>query len=58
VPDTSDFAELIRRVRDRDPDAARELVNRYESTIRRVIRIRLRDANLRCSSTRPTSASR
>jgi RNA polymerase sigma factor (sigma-70 family) len=47
VPDSPDFADLIRRVRDRDPDAARELVNRYESTIRRVIRIRLRDANLR-----------
>jgi RNA polymerase sigma factor (sigma-70 family) len=47
VPDTSDFAGLIRRVRDRDPDAAGELVRRYESTIRRVVRIRLRDANMR-----------
>jgi RNA polymerase sigma factor (sigma-70 family) len=47
VPDPSEFAELIRRVRGRDPDAARELVRRYESAIRRVVRIRLRDANLR-----------
>jgi RNA polymerase sigma factor (sigma-70 family) len=42
-----EFGELIRRVRDRDQDAAQELVRRYESTIRRIIRIRLRDANLR-----------
>jgi RNA polymerase sigma-70 factor (ECF subfamily) len=43
----SEFAELIQRVRDRDQDAAQELVRRYESAIRRVVRIRLRDANLR-----------
>src|SRR4051794_32456343 len=42
-----EFRDLIRRVRDRDQDAARELVQRYESVIRRVIRIRLRDAGLR-----------
>lgn len=47
VPASPEFAELIRRVRDRDEDAAQELVRRYESAIRRVIRIRLRDANLR-----------
>jgi RNA polymerase sigma-70 factor (ECF subfamily) len=47
VSDAPEFVELIRRVRDRDQDAARELVQRYESAIRRVIRIRLRDANLR-----------
>jgi RNA polymerase sigma-70 factor (ECF subfamily) len=47
MPDSPDFAELIRRVRDRDQEAARELVRRYESAIRRVVRIRLRDANLR-----------
>lgn len=41
------FSVLMRRVRDRDQDAAREIVRRYESVIRRVIRIRLRDANLR-----------
>jgi RNA polymerase sigma-70 factor (ECF subfamily) len=47
VPDAPEFAELIRRVRDRDQDAARELVRRYEGAIRRVIRIRLRDADMR-----------
>jgi RNA polymerase sigma-70 factor (ECF subfamily) len=43
----SEFRELIRRVRDRDQEAAEELVRRYEGAIRRVVRIRLRDANLR-----------
>jgi RNA polymerase sigma factor (sigma-70 family) len=43
----SEFRDLIGRVRDRDPDAAQELVRRYEGVIRRVVRIRLRDANLR-----------
>lgn len=43
----AEFRELIRRVRDRDQDAAAELVRRYEGVIRRVVRIRLRDANLR-----------
>jgi RNA polymerase sigma-70 factor (ECF subfamily) len=47
MPDSPDFPELIRRVRQRDQEAAQELVRRYESTIRRVVRIRLRDANLR-----------
>ncbi len=47
MSDAPQFAELIRRVRDRDQDAARELVRRYESVIRRVVRIHLRDANLR-----------
>ena len=47
MPASPEFAELIRRVRHRDQDAAQELVRRYESTIRRVVRIRLRDANLR-----------
>jgi RNA polymerase sigma-70 factor (ECF subfamily) len=42
-----EFAELMHRVRARDQDAARELVQRYESAIRRIVRIRLRDANLR-----------
>jgi RNA polymerase sigma-70 factor (ECF subfamily) len=42
-----EFAELIRRVRERDQDAAQELVRRYEGAIRRVVRLRLRDANLR-----------
>jgi RNA polymerase sigma-70 factor (ECF subfamily) len=42
-----EFQELIRRVRARDQDAAQELVRRYESVIRRVVRIRLRDTGLR-----------
>lgn len=47
MQDSPDFRDLIRRVRDRDPDAAAELVRRYEPTIRRVVRIRLRDAGMR-----------
>ncbi|MDB5306228.1 MAG: DNA-directed polymerase specialized sigma subunit, sigma24 [Gemmataceae bacterium] len=47
MPDAPEFRELIRRVRDRDQDAAQELVRRYEGVIRRVVRIRLRDAQLR-----------
>jgi len=47
LPDAPPFEDLIRRVRDRDPEAARELVDRYESAIRRVVRIHLRDARIR-----------
>ena len=41
------FQELIRRVRERDEDAATELVRDYEAAIRRVIRIQLRDNRIR-----------
>lgn len=41
------FRELIERVRHRDEEAARELATRYESAIRRVVRIHLRDARMR-----------
>ena len=41
------FQELIRRVRDRDEAAAKELVNRYEKAIRRVVRLNLRDQRMR-----------
>jgi RNA polymerase sigma factor (sigma-70 family) len=41
------FTELIDRVRSRDEAAAAELVKRYESAIRRVVRIHLRDARMR-----------
>lgn len=41
------FQDLIRRIRKRDEGAAAELVQRYESAIRRVVRIHLRDARLR-----------
>ena len=47
MPDASQFGELIRRVRDRDQDAARELVQGYEGAIRRVVRIHMRDSRMR-----------
>ena len=47
APDDNQFAELIRRVRARDEDAAAQLMRRYESAIRRVVRIHLRDSRLR-----------
>jgi RNA polymerase sigma factor (sigma-70 family) len=47
LPEQSQFRDLIRRVRDRDQEAATELVRRYESAIRRVVRIHLRDARMR-----------
>lgn len=47
VSDGSQFRDLIRRVRARDADAARELATHYESAIRRVVRIHLRDARVR-----------
>ena len=37
------FEELLRRVRAGDQAAARELVQRYEPTIRRAVRFRLSD---------------
>src|SRR5437588_9826371 len=40
------FSELIRRIRAGEETAAAELVQRYESTIRRVVRLRL-DPRLR-----------
>jgi RNA polymerase sigma-70 factor (ECF subfamily) len=40
------FAELIRRIRAGDQEAAADLVRQYEPTIRRVIRFRLSDARL------------
>jgi RNA polymerase sigma factor (sigma-70 family) len=47
MPDGGDFQQLILRIRDRDEVAAAELVKRYESAIRRVVRIHLRDARMR-----------
>jgi RNA polymerase sigma-70 factor (ECF subfamily) len=41
------FRDLIRRIRTGDGAAATELVRRYEPTIRRTIRVRLRDMRLR-----------
>jgi RNA polymerase sigma factor (sigma-70 family) len=42
-----DFADLLARVRAGDPDAAAELVRRYEPAIRVVVRANLVDPNLR-----------
>jgi len=47
VPEADDFLDLISKVRERDEDAARELTQRYEKVIRRVVRIQLRDVRLR-----------
>jgi RNA polymerase sigma-70 factor (ECF subfamily) len=40
------FADFIRRIRSGDDQAAQELVDRYESVIRREVRLRLRDPRL------------
>jgi RNA polymerase sigma factor (sigma-70 family) len=42
-----DFANLIRRVRAGEEQAAAELVRRYEPAIRRVVRVHLHDPRLR-----------
>lgn len=47
MPETRAFQDLIARVRNRDSTAADELVRRYETVIRRVVRIQLRDVRLR-----------
>jgi RNA polymerase sigma-70 factor (ECF subfamily) len=44
---TDAFTELVRRVRQGDPDAAEELWRRYEPLLRREARLRLRDPRLR-----------
>lgn len=41
MPDAVPFAELVKRIRAGDADAAAELVRRYEPAIRRVVRVRL-----------------
>ena len=41
MPETDSFAELVRRVRAGDSEAAADLVRRYEPAIRRVVRVRL-----------------
>ena len=41
------FRELVRRVRARDDEAAAQLMRRYESAVRRVVRIHMRDSRLR-----------
>jgi RNA polymerase sigma-70 factor (ECF subfamily) len=46
MPEDSSFREMIGRIRAGDQAAAAELVRRYEPTIRRTIRVRLRDPRL------------
>src|SRR5450432_3118377 len=41
VTQPDSFADLVKRIRAGDPDAAAELVRRYEPSIRRVVRVRL-----------------
>jgi RNA polymerase sigma-70 factor (ECF subfamily) len=41
------FADLVRRLRTGDQEAAAELVRGYESVVRREVRLRLRDPRLR-----------
>ena len=41
MPDANDFAELIRRIRRGDAQAAQELIRSYEPAIRREARLRL-----------------
>src|SRR5690349_998297 len=43
----SSFSDLIRRVRAGDERAARELLERYEPTLRTVIRVRLTNRSVR-----------
>jgi RNA polymerase sigma-70 factor (ECF subfamily) len=47
MSETEAFADLMRRVRAGEPDAADELWRRYEPRLRRELRLRLRDARLR-----------
>jgi RNA polymerase sigma factor (sigma-70 family) len=47
MADDTNFADLLRRVRAGDEQAAAELVLRYESAVRVAVRMRLGDARLR-----------
>jgi RNA polymerase sigma-70 factor (ECF subfamily) len=47
VTTPTSFADFVRRVRAGDPDAAVELVERYEPVMRRAVRIHLEAAGLR-----------
>lgn len=47
MSDETSFAELMRRVRAGDHDAAEQLVRTYEPDIRRAIRVRLADSRLK-----------
>jgi RNA polymerase sigma-70 factor (ECF subfamily) len=47
MADTNEVADLVRRLRAGDPQAAEELVRQYEAVIRVEVRVRLRDRRLR-----------
>jgi RNA polymerase sigma-70 factor (ECF subfamily) len=47
MPDNSEFRALLARIRSGDQDAAGDLVRRYETQIRRFIRLRLTDPQVR-----------
>jgi hypothetical protein len=47
IPETTSFAELLRRVRSGDQEAATALVRQFEPEIRRVVRLRLTDPRMR-----------
>jgi RNA polymerase sigma-70 factor (ECF subfamily) len=46
MSESATFGEFIRRIRGGDDQAAQELVSRYESVIRREVRLRLKDPRL------------
>jgi RNA polymerase sigma-70 factor (ECF subfamily) len=46
MPEPPTYDELIRRIRAWDPEAAADLIRRYEPAIRRAVRVRLADARL------------
>lgn len=47
MPEESSFRDLVRRLRAGEEEAAAELLRRYEPAIRRTVRARLRDSQLR-----------
>jgi RNA polymerase sigma factor (sigma-70 family) len=47
MPDDPSFRDLIRQLRTGDEAAAAELLRRYEPTLRRTVRVRFRDPQLR-----------
>jgi RNA polymerase sigma factor (sigma-70 family) len=47
MPSDAELPDLIRRLRERDPTAAAELIRRYEPDIRRIARVRLARLGLR-----------
>jgi RNA polymerase sigma-70 factor (ECF subfamily) len=47
MSEDQEFLQLLQRVRQGEPEAATELVHRYEPEIRRAVRIRLTDPRLR-----------